>query len=280
MALCLSLDAYSVERQAGGLVITLEGWEPGPLGKFAEIIRAAFPGSSFRRLGKARDGFLGLQHEIRLIGSEPAEGKAAVESFLDVLTRSLTVEDSLDESHALAYHQDEDEKTGKLTRSPIGRLVNEAKYRTKRAPRERIGEAVIEFIQAHPRYARASMIASVPSHGQGKVAGLSGRLVQQVAESLLLTPIGIARQQEKAPQKDIPDEDRQVGVRKRLANQRGSMHVNDDLRDEAVVVLDDLYGSGATMQEAARALKAAGATEVLGLCITKQRLFGGVRMVS
>ena len=107
---------------------------------------------------------------------------------------------------------------------------------------------------------------------------MSGRLVNQIAETLKHTQIRIARSSTRSPQKDITDEDRQAGVRKRLANQRRSMRVDDHLDGLSVVVIDDLYGSGGTMQEAARALREAGVTEVLGLAVTKQRLYGGVSL--
>ena len=278
MARSFVLEDHSVRVAAGRCFVTLEAWDPEALEAFAKIVIHAFPQSKFRRTTARPETFLGLQVALRLVGDRPSDGSARVEALLGLVSRSLTIEDTLDESHALGYHQDQDEATGSLKRSALGRLVNEAKYRRSRAPRERIGEAVTDFIKAHPRYARAGAIASTPSHEEGRASGLSGRLVRQVSEALKLRHIGIRRAYTKPPQKEITDEDRRLGVRKRLANQKNSMVADDDVSGLTVIVVDDLYGSGGTMQEAGRALRAAGAEQVLGLCITKQRLFEGVSL--
>lgn len=278
MARCLFLEDYSVEKVGTACRVTLEAWQDRAVQAFANIVRAAFPGSGFRRTGSSQNGFLGLQRQLRLYGKVPTGGIARVETFLELVTRCLTIEDGLDESHALAYHQDQDESTGNLRRSALGQLVNRAKYRTEKASRERIGEAVTDFIRSHPRYARSDAVASVPAHRRGSASGLSGRLVRQVADALQLRRVEISRFQSKTPQKDIVDDDRRLGVKKRLTNQKNSMLVDDDIDGLTITVVDDLYGSGGTIQEAARALKEAGAQEVLSLCITKQRLFEGVSL--
>jgi predicted amidophosphoribosyltransferase len=58
------------------------------------------------------------------------------------------------------------------------------------------------------------------------------------------------------------------------------MVVSEELVGQRVIIIDDLYGSGGTMQEAGRALRAAGASEVLGLAVTKQRLYEGVSLAT
>jgi len=58
------------------------------------------------------------------------------------------------------------------------------------------------------------------------------------------------------------------------------MRVDDDVSGVGVVAIDDLDGSGASMREAARALRDAGAKEVVGLTVTKQRLYEGVRLAT
>jgi predicted amidophosphoribosyltransferase len=104
--------------------------------------------------------------------------------------------------------------------------------------------------------------------------------VAQVAARLGIRPVEIRRVSTRLPQKDIVDEDRQKGVQRRIANQEGSMRVDDDVSGVGVVAIDDLYGSGASMREAARALRDAGAKEVVGLTVTKQRLYEGVRLAT
>lgn len=281
MARCLSIEDFSVQEQNGRCVVTLEAWDSDANEAFANILSACFPKCDFRLAqSTTQAGFLGLQHSTQVIGKLPEGGVAQVTDLLTLVTKSLTIEDNLDESHALAHHQDQDEGTGKLIRSKLGSLVNEAKYNTSRAPREKLGNAVIEFILAHPRYSSSNVIASIPPHEAATKSSLPGRIVTQVAEALGLTRVEIKRAKETPPQKEITDDDRAVGVRKRIANQKNSMRVDEDLSGLSIIVIDDLYGSGGSMQEAARAARAAGATQVLGLSLTKQRLFEGVRLTT
>ncbi len=217
---------------------------------------------------------------MTLVGQIPEGGVDVLEEFLGLVTKRLTIEDSLDESHALAYHQVADEDTGQLTRTVLGRLVNQAKYKTYKEPRQRIGDAIANFISRHPRYALATRIGCVPPHGVSKSSSLPSRVVNQVSKALRINLLRITRLTSTSEQKEITDEDRRLGVRKRIANQKGTMRVDTELSGDNVILVDDLYGSGGSMQEGARALRAAGAREVLGLAITKQHLFEGVSLTS
>lgn len=277
MARCLDLEDYEVRLDGSRCAVTLEAWDTEAVSWFVRIVRDAFPECGFRRrTGEREGGLLGLQRSVTLVGDVPSEGEAQLREFLAVIAGCLTIDDSLDESHALDYHQVEDATTGNLTRTVIGRLVNQAKYRTLRAPRERIGSALAGFIRAHPRYAHADAIAYMPPHTAGTRGGLSRRLVSQLIETRSHGQVVIERVRTRIAQKEISDEVRRVGIQRRMANQRNSMKVDGALTGASVIVVDDLYGSGASMAEAARALRDAGATTVLGLCATKQRLFGGV----
>ncbi|MBI2913090.1 MAG: hypothetical protein HYY03_04140 [Chloroflexi bacterium] len=104
--------------------------------------------------------------------------------------------------------------------------------------------------------------------------------MKDVATVVGLPLVTVMRTESRTQQKEITDDNRRRGVEKRFENQRGSMRINQDLAGGAIVLIDDLYGSGGSMLECARAAREAGAGEVLGLAITKQRLFEGVRMTS
>lgn len=282
MARCFVLQGFSVEDAGPACLVELEGWELEPVEWFERIVCSAFPSSGFSRAGEPSDsGLLGLGKTLVLRGRPPVGGVEEVRRFLSLLTGTLTIEDSLDESHSLGYHQDEDE-TGGLVRSELGSLVRRAKY--GRPPdadaRRRITEALRRFIDGHPRYRRAKAVAAVPPRQAGGQDSLCQIVGAEVAAQLELTWIEIVRVSSRPPQKDIVDEDRKKGVERRTANQEGSMGVDDDVAGLSVVVVDDLYGSGGSMREAARALRHSGAKEVLGLTVTKQRLYEGVRLAT
>jgi len=276
------LQGFSVEDSDPACLVELEGWGLEPVEWFERIVCAAFPSSGFNRAGDPSDsGLLGLGKTLVLQGGLPVGGVEEVRRFLSLLTGTLTIEDSLAESHALGYHQDEDE-TGGLVRSELGSLVRCAKY--DRPPdadaRRRITEALRRFIEGHPRYRRAKAIAAVPPQQAGGQGSLCQTVAADLAAQLGLTWIEIVRVSSRPPQKDIVDEDRKKGVERRAANQEGSMTVNDHVPGLSVVIVDDLYGSGGSMREAARVLRDSGAKEVLGLTVTKQRLYEGVRLAT
>ena len=56
-------------------------------------------------------------------------------------------------------------------------------------------------------------------------------------------------------------------------NVHGKFMVATPVRDKSVIILDDLYGSGATLDELARACKAADAKTVLSFTATKNATF-------
>lgn len=280
MARCLGLQNFSVDDANGECLVELTGWGLQPVEWFERIVCAAFASSGFTRASEILDsGLLGFEKVLVLAGTAPEGGGEQVKDFLLLLARSLTIEDSLDESHSLGYHQDEDE-TGGLVRSNLGTLVYHAKYRHRVDERERIRHALCSFIRGHPRYRRADAVAAILPHETGRTGSLCQRLLAEVGSQLGLQQVQIVRVTTTQPQKEIADDDRRKGVERRFANQEGTMRVNHDLAGSSAVVLDDLYGSGASMHEAARVLRQAGAAEVLGLTVTKQRLYQGVRLAT
>lgn len=91
---------------------------------FERIVCAAFPSSGFTRASEILDsGLLGFEKVVVLAGTAPEGGSEQVKDFLSLLAASLTIEDSLDESHSLGYHQDEDETGGWCDRG-LERLSN------------------------------------------------------------------------------------------------------------------------------------------------------------
>jgi predicted amidophosphoribosyltransferase len=65
----------------------------------------------------------------------------------------------------------------------------------------------------------------------------------------------------------LPQKELQSLAQKR-ANVRGAFAVQGQVRGKRLLILDDLYDSGATLEEAARILKLAGATRLCVLALT------------
>lgn len=72
--------------------------------------------------------------------------------------------------------------------------------------------------------------------------------------------------------KDTPPQARQKDKKERFRSLRGSFSVtqkSDDLRSKTVILVDDIYTSGATMKEAAKTLRRVGVKSIVGFVIAK-----------
>lgn len=107
---------------------------------------------------------------------------------------------------------------------------------------------------------RAVIIVPIPTARQRvKARGFDIPLVlfEKSGAGYCLTP-ALARTRETLPQYDLRPLERRL-------NLEGCFAVTQNVAGKTVVVVDDIFTTGATMEEAAKALKAAGAAEVYGL---------------
>lgn len=200
--------------------------------------------------------------DLVLRGRVPARESLA--DFLELLKGPrITIADKLDESHCLDFHQRPTEVPQEFAYTTMGRLVFQAKYRGNAAAADDIATQMGGFINRHRRYQRAQCTAAVPRSISTGWLNLAQRLIGRLTGLLAKQRVVLYRSQAVTSQKDVSDE------AERYSRQQGTMGCDEDLVGQSVVVIDDMYGSGASMQEAARALRAVGATEVLGLAATK-----------
>lgn len=278
MAVCWSLDGYSVDTTHGVSVVHLKCGAPEGLDWFVRILRDSFPGCGIEMVSPPRRGGL-----LNLVSMADIKGRFApselgrLRDLLGLLEECLTMEDSLDESHALGYHQEEDDLTSGLRRTGLGELVYRAKYGSDTQARSQLVDLFGRFVSRHPRYGSAAAVAAVPPHSASG-SRLSRHLAQGLAAACGMRLVPIRRARETVQQKAITHEDRLAAVKQRVRNQKDSMAVEVALGGVSVVVVDELYGSGASMEEATRSLRQAGASCVLGLAASKQRLFGAVSL--
>jgi Phosphoribosyl transferase domain len=159
---------------------------------------------------------------------------------------------------ALAYHRaarpvSRTERTERLVPTAVGKQVILAKYGlpggVSEGAREKATSGLVTqlaaVVQAHPDYAAANYVAGVPGR-------FSARLAEAVAESTK-KPVVVLERVPTAPPGDSPQ-----------------FRVQDasEVRGRRVIVVDDVYRSGATLQIAGAALLSSGAAEVLGLTAT------------
>jgi ComF family protein len=138
---------------------------------------------------------------------------------------------------------------------PCDRLVQSLKFRARLALAGSFGDRLALRSQA-----RADLVLPMPLHPR-RLAARGFNQALEIARSLArrcgiaLEARGVRRVKDTAPQTGLPYD-------RRAKNVRGAFACDLDLAGKAVVVVDDVMTTGATLDELARVLKRAGAARV------------------
>lgn len=241
------LERYEIaEEEPGNYTVFLDGPDEAAQhvrlcadGRYTEV--AAAPGSGFT-------------HAIDIVGRPTP----ATYDFLNLLTGVVAVPapPGVDLAVALDFYKAPNED-GEMVDTEMGECIHftkHAKYPTgsnsRRAWRKLL-DAMSGFIEAHYIYNRASAVIAPPgSAGDGNSFGekLASAVAARVHKEYIPS-FGAERQ----PQKE--------GLRQDLT---ATFTVSAPLQG-TVIVIDDVYRSGATMQGAAAAARRAGAERVVTL---------------
>lgn len=145
-------------------------------------------------------------------------------------------------------------------------LVKALKYQGVRSAALPLGTLAARHLAlaAPPGFLQNAVLVPVPlSASRRRVRGYNQaeEIARVVADELRLPlePELLRRIRHTKPQTEIAGRD------ERLKNVAGSFAASEDARGHTVLVIDDVYTTGATMGEAVRTLKAAGARRVYGI---------------
>lgn len=113
----------------------------------------------------------------------------------------------------------------------------------------------------------SDMVIPVPLHLhrlRARRFNQSALLAQEIAKrsGKAYTPDALLRSRHTVPQKGLSAKDRRKNV-------QGAFEVKKDLKDRSILLIDDVFTSGATLNECARVLKKAGAACVNVLTIAR-----------
>jgi len=200
------------------------------------------------------------------------DAQLQVESLLQLFQKYIYIEDDLTETFALDYHTAMS-PTGSYPRTAIGDLVYQAKpyHRpvkpSNHAKASELAEHFLTFIRAHPSYNRSDVVIPVPPSRADKVFDLPSELVKKIAVELgILDGSSLVQKiRSTKPMKDC------TTPQEKINNVRNAFAVTntDELEEKNVLLIDDIYASGFTINEVGRVLLEAGAHTVFGLVATK-----------
>lgn len=245
------VTAYRYDPAPGGHVLFVSG----PEGAIAQV-RLVDP--SYTRRTSTIDC-----HSLDGNGTQPTPETL---SLLGLLTGALTVPcaDSLDFAIALDwFNKIVEGAVADLT--DLADLVHRGKYvytplgdveKLKEVGRA-VGDEMAEFVGLHPLLKGADAIAAAPGHDP-TVLSFGSRLAAGVAKRRGIPLVRCTSSQARAPARSLAFSDR-------VAALRGQFRCPDDVSGQRILIVDDVWASGATAEETARALRAAGARQVASI---------------
>ena len=213
---------------------------------------------------------VGALNDGRIAGVAPANVAGAYESIetaLYLLETSVAIEDAADASHALRIHNVKDEHTGSWVYSDTGKLVKAAKSYDlasgDRRKAEQLASEMFYWVDAMPLYRDAGVIAPAPSSNPNKAFDLPAFIADRLSARMSRPCVEI-RSSNAVPQKNL-------GEREKASAEELARHysVVGDVGGQTVLVIDDIYESGATVGAMTQVLRDAGAAAVLSLTATK-----------
>lgn len=152
----------------------------------------------------------------------------------------------------------------------IGELIYRGKYRYKTDGdrQTEVGRLLMQkmsaVIREHPVLRKADVVLDVPGHDTQRVS-FGSRMAATVARDFQMPKIRVkSRDKFRAEAKslDLPE---------RAKVLTGQFSITNNLENQTALIVDDVFHSGASMGETARAARDAGARSVLGICAVRTR---------
>lgn len=225
--------------------------------KFPNTINPIFSRETGFRLFQ-KDGAYGTTYTY-LIHSDDEFQK--VQAFVEKYFHRVFINDQLFVSMALGMHQDYKDDEDEPSHTEIGELERQAKYHGDKEAMQRLVLETIEFVKTTPYYNIATCICAMPSS-----KGLTKAVAKEVALSCdNLVDLSDCLSFEN-PKEEVKGLD---GNQRWDALEKANLLVKNDVKDQVVILFDDMYQSGMSMQYAAMKILEVGAKNVYGLALVK-----------
>lgn len=216
---------------------------------------------------------VGTAHSLQGEGHTPL---AETSELLVVLGGVLTLRalDQLDFALALDWYKRpvQGVAPGEWPNTEFGDLIYQGKYCCKMPDdaekRRTTGWAICEAMALsatqHPLLRHVDAIAAPPGHDARRVS--FGSSIAAGVAQLLTKPL--IRCVSEHPFR-TPAKAKTVDHQTRIAAIKDQFGCREDVTGQSILIVDDVYSTGATAQETARALRASGATGVASLSVAK-----------
>jgi ComF family protein len=145
---------------------------------------------------------------------------------------------------------------------PLRQVVQKFKYGRKVALGKPLGRLMARDCQEFIEACRADLILPVPLHAKRlrwRGFNQSVLLARQIGRiyHVPMDPFVLLRAKDTTPQTQLSEEERRRNMRSAFA-----VHPEKSVKGKTILLVDDVYTSGATVNECSRTLKRAGAKEV------------------
>ncbi len=250
------LKTYEIREARNDQMLILADGEM----QYYDILRAAFPACRFSRMFE--DRLRKYRWGTYLYSTDEAL-LAAIEKLFNRCKQAVYLFDVLDRTFALDYHSVRTHNGVK--RTEIGELTFHAKYRSSSDHAQKLVEHMVAFVGDQPSYACADYLLATPSSTPNRHS-LPTILVEELSTRLGIANASnmVRKVRSTRPMKDLGT------LQEKSENIRDAFEVVDKtaLEGKVVIIVDDLYHSGATLHELATTLQNVGAN-VEGLVCTK-----------
>lgn len=234
-----------------------------PLGDtYSEFIDQAFP--EFSHIGW-RPSSRGVCYTY--IKGASSQKIKRLRDFLDLLKQVLVLrlnknleaffEDELDQCLALDFNLEDPE-----TYTGAGSLEYQAKYNEDRKSADKLAELLATVCSLHPNLRDVDHITAVPGN-PGKSFHLPDMLVKKMGKHLeRYVGLNLGKTKKTPQLKNLSFADK-------VETLKDVYSLGEDVQDQTILLIDDLYQSGTTMWTLAKFLKENGAESVYGLACVK-----------
>jgi predicted amidophosphoribosyltransferase len=251
------LKDYSIDFRANQFLILVRGSR-----YYSKILSTAFANRSMSSSFPDYKGDYDWGFFLRNVQESELD---SVKNFLALLHEAICLQDDLTQCFALSYHKHNDERT------EIGNLIYAAKPYQKRVTEnhKEHGELLVgkftDFIERHPVYQNADMIIAIPANSDKKF-DLPRFIVEKIVEQIPFTNGNdyVKKIKDTKPIKDCTPQEKTE-----ILQDAFSVEQIKFIKNKRIILMDDIYYSGATINAVAATLMNAGAVQVLGLVATK-----------